>query len=112
MHDKTINWLIAVEGLMSNHLKELAEPLSRTDEIRDDEEFDLYEVYLAAYGEYLKVDEARVEYQYIYAEVNDFVIEGAVDLNTWDESKPQESNEKQERGGMILLKYYSAGLTR
>ena len=85
-HDLTLKWLKSVEGLMTDYLTELAEPMSRPDSTWSQAELDFYETYIVAYDEYLKVDSDWVDYQYVFAAENGFEISGTIDVDSWNGS--------------------------
>ena len=99
-HDLTLKWLKSVEGLMTDYLTELAEPMSRPDSTWSQAELDFYETYIVAYDEYLKVDSDWVDYQYVFAAENGFEISGTIDVDSWNGSSetikqdPDSQNEK------------------
>lgn len=90
-HALTEEWYTAVEGLVHNYYRELAEPMSRPDDTWSQEELDFYDEYLVAYDSYLEIDSRWVDYQYTYAAANNFRIEGTID---------EESMVEQEMSGM------------
>lgn len=87
MEVKTLNWLSMVKKLVTDYLLELSEPLSRADETWSEANHKLYEQYLVEYDRYLVVDEIWVEFQYEFAEANDFEIGGLVQLNVREEEE-------------------------
>ncbi len=83
---KTLNWMSEVKLLINTYLIELSEPLSRPEDTWNEENYAQYYLYRQAYDRYLLVDEAWIEFQYEFAEANDFQIEGVVQLNLQEES--------------------------
>lgn len=79
MHDLTIEWFAVVEALINDYLYDLAEPMSRPDDTWTDEELLFYDDYATAYDEFLDVDGRWVDFQYVYAAANGFVISGTID---------------------------------
>lgn len=80
MYGKTLDWLKAVEGLMTDYMIKLADPLSRSDSTWVEEEFKFYDRYLKEYEKFFKIDDDWVAFQYVFAEENDFDVEGEVEI--------------------------------
>ncbi len=54
--------------------------MSRADDTWTDEEYALYDAYADAYeNDYIDVDSRWVDFQYVYADANDFEISGTID---------------------------------
>jgi len=92
---KTRNWLSIVKRLVTTYLIELSEPLSRSDDTWSDEDHDLYDRYAEEYEVYLVIDQDWVDFQYEFAEANDFEIEGIVELNTNHDNQTEEDQPTQ-----------------
>ncbi|MFT5819704.1 MAG: hypothetical protein ACI8ZM_000929 [Crocinitomix sp.] len=78
-HTLTEEWFDTVEELVNDYLYDLADQMSRADEDWTDEEWTYYNDYLEALDLYYEVDQRWVEFQYTYAEANDFEIGGTID---------------------------------
>lgn len=72
LHDLTVEWLDAVDMLLNDHLRKLADPMSRPDDTWTDAELDAYDAYVAAYETYTDIDGRWVEFQFVYADANNF----------------------------------------
>jgi hypothetical protein len=68
----TVEWVDAVKGLINDHLKPLAAPMSIPDDQWEDADFEKYDAYLVAYETYLEVDSRWVDFQYEFASANGF----------------------------------------
>ncbi|MBI3134984.1 MAG: hypothetical protein HYZ14_09965 [Bacteroidetes bacterium] len=68
----TIEWVDAVKGLVNDHLKALAAPMSIPDDQWKDKDLELYDEYLVAYEAYLEIDSRWVDFQYEFADANGF----------------------------------------
>lgn len=68
----TVEWVDAVKGLIDNHLRGLAAPMSIPDDQWTDANLEAYDAYAVAYEEYLEVDSRWVDFQYTYAAANGF----------------------------------------
>lgn len=80
MHDLTMEWFTSIEGLINNYLYKLAGPMSKPDDTWTDADYDLYDEYADAYENgYLEVDNRWVDFQYEYADANNFEISGTID---------------------------------
>ena len=72
LHDLTIEWVDAVEGLVNDYLRDLAEPMSGPDDDWTDSQIEMYEKYAEAQDAYFEVDSRWVDFQYVFAEANGF----------------------------------------
>lgn len=81
-HAVTEEWYTAVEGLVTDFYRDLAEPMSRPDDTWSQEELDFYEEYIVAYDAYIDLDIRWVEFQYTYAKANGFEIQGSIDSDS------------------------------
>ncbi|NOQ72372.1 MAG: hypothetical protein GQ574_10250 [Crocinitomix sp.] len=78
-HTLSVEWFDAVEDLVNDYLFDLTDQMSRPEEDWSDDEWTAYEDYLVALDSYYEVDQRWVEFQYVYAEANDFEIGGTID---------------------------------
>lgn len=95
----TLRWVEAIENLIKTYIIPLAEPFSRPDDTWTDEELTFYDKYLVDFDKYLEIDEEWVAFQYTFANANNFIVEGTVDIEKWvnpteEEVVPNDSNEK------------------
>jgi hypothetical protein len=72
LHDLTLEWLAAMEGLFNNHLKGLATAMSKPDEEWTKAEQKQFDAYLEAVDAYYEVDGRWVDFQYAFAAANGF----------------------------------------
>lgn len=72
LHDLTLEWFAAIEGLFNNHLKALAGPMSKPDEDWTTKETKMFDAYLEALDGYYEVDSRWVDFQYEFAAANGF----------------------------------------
>lgn len=94
LHDLTLEWYDHIEGLVKDHLRALAEPMSRPDETWTEDELNAYGEYLDAREEYLEVDERWVNFQYEYVEANGFQLsDETIDVNALIEQDMAENGE-------------------
>lgn len=77
-HEITEEWYTAVEGLINDHYRQLAEPMSRDMNTWTAEEMQAYEAYLDAFDLYLDIDNRWIDFQDVYAEANEFILEGTI----------------------------------
>lgn len=79
----TEKWISIIEELLAKYLVPLSEPMSRPDDSWTKKELKLYdEKYLSAYDRYLKIDQAWVDFQTVFAEANNFTLGAGIDSNT------------------------------
>ncbi len=74
-HDLTIEWFQAVEDIVNDHFRGLAEIMVKPDEDWTDEEIDQYIEMEEAYDSYIEVDTRWVEFQKTYAAANNFLLD-------------------------------------
>jgi len=72
LHDLTIEWLAAAEMLVQDHLRGLAEPMSRPDDTWTDDEIAAYDEYASAEEIYFDIDNRWVDFQFVFADANGF----------------------------------------
>ncbi|MDX2360548.1 MAG: hypothetical protein QNK23_07060 [Crocinitomicaceae bacterium] len=81
-HKLTLQWYAGTERVINDYVKKLAEPMSRPDATWSEEELTLYDEYLAAYEDFLDVDKEWVDFQYVFADANDFSLSSeSIDLD-------------------------------
>ena len=78
-HVLTIEWLATVENIVKTNLTPLVAAMAKPADEMTDEESTQYETYLIALEAYYEVDGRWVDFQYEYADANDFTIEGTID---------------------------------
>ena len=82
LHDLTIEWVDAVEGLVNNYLRDLEVPMSGPDDDWTDEQYELYDKYAEAQDAYYDVDSRWVDFQYTFAAANGFQLsEETIDMD-------------------------------
>lgn len=71
----THRWINSIESMMDDYAKPLAAPMAKPDEEWNDEEFELYERWNDSYDAFLIVDDEWVQFQYVYAIANGFILD-------------------------------------
>lgn len=93
LHDLTLEWVAGVEGLINNHLVNIAAALGTPDEDWSDADFDSYDEYLTAYDEYLEIDNRWVDFQYEFAAANGFQLsDETIDMDALIEEDLESKN--------------------
>jgi hypothetical protein len=78
-HVLTLEWFSTVENIVKRNIIPLAPAMSKPSKKMSNAESRQYDAYLAALETYYEVDGRWVDFQYEFAAVNDFEIEGTID---------------------------------
>lgn len=74
LRTKTVAWLEGMKALCNDHIIDMAESLSKPEDIWSSEEYDALFAYTEAYEAFQKVDADWVAFQSVYAEANDITL--------------------------------------
>jgi hypothetical protein len=78
-HVLTLEWFATVENIVKTNLTPLVAAMTKPADEMSDTESTQYDAYFVALEAYYEVDGRWVDFQYEYADANDFTIEGTID---------------------------------